>query len=94
MSRFVGVVRDAASLGAANDVLNAVAGKIDDGTPPNRDAWEATNVLTVATAVVAAATARTESRGCHRRSDFPDPVEGWRRHLDVSVADDGAVGIG
>ena len=32
--------------------------------------WEATNLLTVAQAVVAAATARTESRGCHRRTDF------------------------
>ncbi len=60
--------------------------------PPTRAAWEATNVLTVASAVVAAATARTESRGCHRRTDFPEPRDEWRRHLDVGLADDGRRG--
>ena len=25
----------------------------------------------------------TESRGCHRRTDFPEPRDEWRRHLDV-----------
>ena len=41
------------------------------------------------TAVVAAAATRTESRGCHRRSDFPASREEWRRHLDVRLATDG-----
>ena len=40
-------------------------------------------MLTVATAVVAAALARTESRGCHRRSDWPEPRDEWRKHLGV-----------
>ena len=74
MSRSVGVVRDDASLAAAADVLTTVAGKVDAAGVPLRDAWEATNVLTVATAVVAAATIRTESRGCHRRTDSPRPA--------------------
>jgi L-aspartate oxidase len=52
---------------------------------PSRRTWEATNILTVATAVVAAANARTESRGCHRRADHPDPVPEWQRHLDVRL---------
>jgi aspartate oxidase len=93
LSRFVGVVRDDVSLAAASDVLATVAGKVDGAGAPTRDAWEATNVLTVATAVVAAATARTESRGCHRRSDFPDTRDEWRRHVDVRLAADGTVGV-
>ncbi len=85
MSRHVGVVRDAESLDTAAAVLAAVARKTDAATPPSRASWEATNMLTVGTAVVAAAAARTESRGCHRRSDFPEPRDDWRRHLDVRI---------
>lgn len=93
MSRFVGVVRDEQSLAAAADVLDTVAAKIAPSDAPTRAAWEATNVLTVAAAVVAAATARTESRGCHRRSDFPEPLDAWLRHLDVQPDDNGELEI-
>ena len=86
MSRHVGVRRDADSLAAAAAVLDVVAGKTVSADVASPAAWEATNLLTVASAVVAAATARTESRGCHRRSDFPEPRDEWRRHLDVSAA--------
>ena len=48
-----------------------------------RAAWESTNLLTVASAVVLAAATRSESRGCHRRTDHPEPVDAWLRHLDV-----------
>jgi L-aspartate oxidase len=89
MSRHVGVVRDDVTLAAATDVLTAVAGKVDGTGTPTREAWEATNALTVAAGVVAAATARTESRGCHRRADFPEPRDEWRRHLDVALGGDG-----
>ena len=89
MSRHVGVVRDVASLATAAGVLDAVAGKIDAATPSSRVAWEATNLLTVGSAVVAAAAAREESRGCHRRSDFPEPRAEWLRHLDVRLGADG-----
>jgi succinate dehydrogenase/fumarate reductase flavoprotein subunit len=33
--------------------------------------------------VVAAARCRTESRGCHRRADFPEASDRWRVHIDV-----------
>jgi aspartate oxidase len=32
-------------------------------------------------AITAAATARTESRGCHRRADAELTLPQWRRHL-------------
>ncbi len=91
MSRNVGVLRDAASLHTAGDVLEAVAGKADPAGAPSRASWETTNTLTVASAVVAAAARRTESRGSHRRTDFPDARDEWLRHIDVRLDGDGSV---
>ena len=85
MSRHVGVLRTAGGLRACIDTLADLAAEVSDHVPPSRRSWEATNMLTVATAVVAAASARTESRGCHRRADFPEPREEWRRHLSVQL---------
>ena len=84
MSRHVGVLRDASSLAAAGDALRAVCSTAVDA-PADRASWEATNMLTVATAVVAAASARKESRGCHRRTDHPEPRDEWLTHLDVRL---------
>ena len=94
MSRHVGVHRDAESLAAAAVVLDAVAGKADPAGPAARAAWESTNLLTVASAVVLAATTRTESRGCHRRTDHPQSRDEWVRHLDVRLVPDGRLEIG
>ena len=91
MSRNVGVLRDAASLHAAADELEAVAGKADLAGAPSRSSWETTNILTIASAVVAAAARRTESRGCHRRTDFPESRDEWHRHIDVRLDADGVV---
>jgi L-aspartate oxidase len=44
--------------------------------------WELQNMLTVASLMVSAALARTESRGVHLRTDFPHSDDAhWRRHL-------------
>ncbi|MGI9051797.1 MAG: L-aspartate oxidase [Ilumatobacteraceae bacterium] len=94
MSRHVGVRRDAESLHAAGDALAALAGKVDPSGRAWRTSWEATNLLTVASAVVASAATRTESRGCHRRTDFPEPRPEWVRHLDVRLDADGELQVG
>ena len=44
-------------------------------------AWEATNLLTVAAAIVSSAWLRQESRGCHWRSDFEGRRDEWHAHL-------------
>ncbi len=94
MSRYVGVLRDAESLHSAGDALAALAGKVDPSGQAWRTSWEATNLLTVASAVVASAATRTESRGCHRRTDFPEPRPEWVRHLDVRLDADGELQVG
>ena len=67
-----------------------IASNINGDVVPHRRAFEATNLLTIATAVVEAASARTESRGCHRRSDYPEPRAVWLRHLTERLDRSGA----
>jgi len=83
MSRHVGVVRDASGLAMALGALGSLSRSSSTEVQPSRESWEATNLLTTASAVVSAALARTESRGCHRRSDHPDTDPAWVRHLEV-----------
>jgi len=87
MSKHVGVLRTPEGLDTAGGALDLPV----DATGCSRDAWEATNLLTVARSVVAAATARTESRGCHRRTDHTEPVDAWLVHLDVRLDHGGEV---
>ena len=87
MSKHVGVLRSPDGLGAAAAALDVAV----DHSGWSRDAWEATNLLTVASAVVAAASARTESRGCHRRTDHTEPRDIWLVHLDVRLDEEGDV---
>lgn len=81
------IARTMRSPATSGDDDPSASGEPADSPPvePSRRTWEGTNILTVATAVVAAARARTESRGCHRRADFPEPRDEWRRHLDVTL---------
>jgi L-aspartate oxidase len=68
MTLGAGVVRDAASLAAVAIVAPPPADRAD--------VCEVRNLATLATALVAAATAREESRGCHTRTDFPKTSPG------------------
>jgi L-aspartate oxidase len=64
MTLGAGVLRDAASLASVSPAAPAVGDRVD--------ACEMRNLATVARALVTAAAARQESRGCHTRTDFPD----------------------
>jgi L-aspartate oxidase len=90
MSKDVGVLRDAKGLHEAADGLAALSER--DGGTPGTEAWETTNLLTVAAALVQAATQREETRGAHWRDDYPerDDVR-WRGNLDTTLAADGSL---
>jgi L-aspartate oxidase len=67
MTRHVGVERDAGGLRAA---LREIAAVEREGAPGSRSLL---NMTSAATLIAAAALERRESRGGHRRSDFPEP---------------------
>jgi len=83
MSRHAGGLRNAAGLDRCLAELSQLADK--NGAEPGLEAWEATNLMTVATAVVASARIREESRGAHWRDDFEGRREEWRGHLTVTL---------
>ncbi|MFD6531999.1 L-aspartate oxidase [Streptomyces sp. NPDC060184] len=101
MTRGAGVLRSAESLAAAARELEALhdsaAGSgASDGKAavPGVEAWETTNLLLVARVLVAAASARAETRGCHWREDHPDrDDENWRAHLVVRVGEDRTLAV-
>ena len=93
MSRYVGVLRTPEGLESAARILDTLAGNASSEVVPTRKAFEATNMLTIATAVVEAARTREESRGCHRRTDFEGPSPQWQRHLVCRIVD-GRVEVG
>lgn len=68
-------------LGAALAEAPRLAGVVDHA------ALTATNLHAVATALVAAAAARTESRGCHRRADHPATSPAWERRIGIRQID-------
>ena len=81
MSKWVGVLRTPDGLDTAHQILDTLSLNASSTVVPTRKAFEATNMLTVAAAVVEAARRRLESRGCHRRTDVTVPVEMWQHHL-------------
>jgi L-aspartate oxidase len=82
-----GVLRTADGLSHAAMTLAAI--EVDHAGAPHTAAWEATNLLTVASAVVAAARAREETRGSHWREDHPGPEPRWLGHLDTVLTASG-----
>lgn len=97
-SRGSGVLRDAPGLEAqlhALKELQALTARPDQLAPGAlRDAVETTNLHLVSCAVATGALRRTESRGCHRRRDFPTPHPDWRRAQFVALIDGELAPIG
>ncbi|HST50189.1 L-aspartate oxidase [Jatrophihabitans sp.] len=90
MSADAGVIRDAAGLARAAGSLQKLAAQ--RSSEPRTESWEATNLLTVASALVAAAGRRAETRGSHWREDYPERDEqNWCGHLDLRLGRDGTV---
>ncbi|WP_106397146.1 L-aspartate oxidase [Actinocorallia populi] len=88
MSAHCGVLRSAEGLAEARRLLAELGGRGCDD--PCVEAWEATNLHTVATAIVAAAERRGETRGSHWREDFPDRDDDrWLGRLSGRLAEGG-----
>ena len=71
MQRDVAVSRSDAGLAQAADALESLAAIVEGESADSSD-LELRNLTTVATLITHAAWLRTESRGCHWRTDFPE----------------------
>ena len=92
MSQGVGVLRDRESVRTAMTELVGLRQRTS--AEPCTEAWEATNLHLVASALAGTALEREETRGSHWRQDFPTlDDEHWRAHLVTSLAD-GTISMG
>ncbi|GLY42643.1 L-aspartate oxidase [Amycolatopsis sp. NBRC 101858] len=86
MSRYAAIGRDADGLAAAGSVLDL---STQDSPLWTHAAVEDAALTVVAQALLAAAVRRTESRGCHVRTDFPARDDGWRRSQLIRLSPSG-----
>jgi L-aspartate oxidase len=92
MSQGVGVLRDRGSVRRSMTDLTEL--RMRTSAEPCTEAWEATNLHLVASALAGAALEREETRGSHWRQDFPDrDDEHWRAHLVTRLVD-GTISMG
>jgi succinate dehydrogenase / fumarate reductase flavoprotein subunit len=92
-----GILRDGERLSAGLDALADLRERASDlevGGPTSRSFEFAMNLgfaLDVAEAIIRGASARTESRGAHARTDHPETDPEWRRNLIVDRDSVGAM---
>ena len=77
-----GIVRTGTELQSAVRRLDRLAMNLEQ--PPSRRGFELRNLHTVARIIARCALARTESRGGHYRSDFPQPKPEFQLHSSLT----------
>ena len=90
MTEGAGVLRSAESLARTAKELDVIAAE-HVSAEPGPEAWEATDLHTVASALVAAAAMRGETRGSHWREDAPTADPGWVGHLVTTLDAEGTL---
>jgi L-aspartate oxidase len=86
MTDRVGVLRSADGLAEALVRLGSMAARTTEHV--DQSAWEATNLLTISTAMAQAAALRQETRGSHWRDDFPARDDAhFAGHFDARMTD-------
>jgi L-aspartate oxidase len=82
MTSGAGVVRNAGSLDDVDGVIGALAAALP-ADPASVSEFELVNLVRAGRALVATARARTETRGCHTRTDFPERSDALRCRMVV-----------
>ncbi len=79
MSVGAGVIRTKSSLEQTKAQLEKIATQVSKN--PCVEAWETTNLFTLAKVIVASALIREETRGSHWREDFPNESSSWLKRI-------------
>jgi L-aspartate oxidase len=80
MWRNVGIERVGAKLADVSEMFDFWARYTLDKIFDDPAGWETQNMLLVGSLMARSAAWRQESRGCHARSDFPEPREAFMVH--------------
>jgi L-aspartate oxidase len=80
MWRNAGIERSGSRLDDVADMIDFWARYTLDKIFDDPEGWQTQNMLLVAALVARSAAWRKESRGCHWRSDFPEPRDEYRVH--------------
>jgi L-aspartate oxidase len=86
MTRHAGIRRSGHGMDAAANALDRLT---QSATNTTAASYDAANRWTAAAAIVAAATARRESRGCHWRADYPTARQDPGHHIEVRLDSSG-----
>jgi L-aspartate oxidase len=81
--RYAGVIRDAQGLEEAIHQMEYWGSYVMDKVFEYVPSWELQNMIQCAMMVARAAAVRTESRGAHYRSDYPETSSDWEKHIEV-----------
>ena len=86
MWRSAGVLRDGPDLKKAGQTIDSWLQYVLDRQLDTPMGWELQNMLTVSRVIIEAALRREESRGVHRRSDFPEQDDSaWLRRCATDL---------
>jgi succinate dehydrogenase/fumarate reductase flavoprotein subunit len=96
LSQVAGIWRSRASLLDGLGALNAISERLDAATGANPadivSLIEARHMAITARMILGAALSRTESRGAHQRTDFPQCDDAnWLRHISFRKGEDGSM---
>ncbi len=84
--RNLGVFRNAMRLTETVETIKAWSRYVLAEQFHMRPGFEVQNMLTTAHVIAVSALQRTESRGAHQRTDFPETDPAWARHSLVNIA--------
>ncbi len=87
MSEGAGVMRSEESLTQTLTTITQLASHTS--SEPRIEAWEASNLYLLASAIVRSALERKESRGSHWRSDYPNTDNAWQKRVIESYDEKG-----
>lgn len=82
MNKQAGIVRSEEGLSTAKKQIDSILTELSDARCRSVAQCQVLNMATIAKLVVDSALKRTESRGAHYRTDFPEAKDEWKKNIN------------